>query len=269
MRRHLLHVLIPGTNTTLVTPDGDVIMSPAVVSVDHAGRPRSFGTQAITSAIGMDLDPVTPYTASRVDLPDLAAAHLDWLIRVAGGRRATAAVVIPSTPPWAQERWAAVSSLMATPALAVSRTVAAVAGLGLEAGSARMVIDQRDDGVEVAVVGEDGVIHAEHHDRSSVAVVAGAARSLLTRIDPDLEWAIREDAVHLMVERFDSRWTEALAMEMRVAVELIDDPVALLNAGVHADRPAIERYLTSVDAGKVRRRPALHPRYRRLTISPR
>jgi hypothetical protein len=138
----------------------------------------------------------------------------------------------------------------------VSRPLAAVAGLGLAPGAARMVVDRRHDGVEVSAVTEDGVIAAEHSARSTVADVGCATRATFAKVDPDLEWLIREDGVDLLAEGFDRRWVEGLAATLGVTVRVTDDPVALLRAGVRADRAAIDRCLAT-EASPPTRRPHL------------
>lgn len=260
MRRRPLHVVVPGsTRTAVVTPDGEVVVEPVVVAVDRESRPRLFGTEAVSAASrDSRLELVIPYTQTGVGIRHLAAAHLDWLITSVGGRRGLAGVAVPSTPRSVPEQWADVTSIMAVPALVVSRAAVASNGLGFEAGSALMLIDWQEVGVEVSVMSEDGLILAEHCGRSSVRLVAETARSLLGRLDPDLELAIRGDAVYLIVERFDTTWVGPLAARLGVAVEVVDDPLGLLHAGVQADAALIEHCLAANDV-RVRR-----PAYPRL-----
>ncbi len=257
MRRRPLHVVVPGTTrTAVVTPEGEVVVEPAVVAVDRESRPRHFGTEAVSSASrDPRLEMVIPYTQTGVGIRHLAAAHLDWLITRVGGRRGAAGLAVPSTPHSVPEQWADVTSIMAMPALVVSRAAVASTGLGLAAGSARMLIDWHGAGVEVSVMSEDGLLFAEHCGRSTIRAVAETARSLLGRLDPDLELAIRGDAVYLIVERSDTTWVGALAARLGVAVEVVGDPLGLLHAGVQADAALIEQCLATNDVRD--RRPAL------------
>ena len=222
MTQHRLHVLIPGAHTTLITPGGDRHL------VDATGRG---------------------------DDPWVVAAHFDSLITRTGGWRSAAAIVVPSGPEKGPGSWAAVASRMAFPAVVVSRPLAVVSGLGLAPGSARLVIDVRDDSVEISAVTEDGVVASEPCAHSSISGIAGAARSVFTRVDPDHEWTIRQEGVDVLTERFDRNWTERLAAALGIAVQVTDDPVAVLHAGVKADRAAIERCLPTATVGTSRRPP--------------
>ena len=224
MTRHRFHVLIPGSRTALISPTGDRRIA---------------------------------YADRLTDDPSSGAARIDSLMERVGGRHAAVAIVVASRPARVPGHWTAVVSHMGWPAVVVSRPVAAVSGLGLAAGSARLVIDVRDDGIDVAVVTEDGVIGAEHRGRSTISNVTDAVRSAFTRVDPDFEWAIRQEGVDVLTEGFDPSWTDRLADALEVAVHVTDDPAMLLHAGVQADRAVIERCLPT-PAARPSRRPTFH-----------
>lgn len=227
-----LHTLIPASRTVLILPNGAMFQSTGGA----------------------------PYTAFAVDNVTRAAARLDRMLTTAGGARSvTAAVVVPSSPPRVTERWAAVVSRMTFPAVVVSRPSVAVSGLGLESGSPRMVIDRHVDGTEISVVTNDGMVGGVRCEARAVNEVAEAAEALLRQVDPDVEWAIRQEGVCVLTDDEHGDWTRALARALKVTVELVDDPIRLIHAGVSSDRALIERCLHSADVRPRLRRASLRP----------
>lgn len=230
-RRPTVVSLIPGRET--LGCSGPVSFREATaVAVDDTGRAVAFGAAAVPAAAERrgDLRLVQPYSAAEVRHPDLAAAYLRWMatrLRIRP-HRSIVAPVVPAAPEGSAAAWEALSAAAGFETFTVSRPVAIAAGLHLDidATAGHMILELRDDGVEVAIVANGELVLAHHAAALAVRGVATRIRSLLAQVDPDLEWDITGTGIHAIGSPVSASWFRQLAEELDVPLvvsDVVDD----------------------------------------------
>lgn len=253
MVRERLVVVVPGTST-LRWIGRHATAHPALVAVDSQGRSRCFGEQVLVAGQWDDCRLVGPFGAAEISSVRLTQEYMGWLLTSAphAARRAATVLVVPVE---SQLAWRRIGDRMPGETVVLVRPVTVAAGLGLDVDSAtaHLVVDVRDDGSEVAVVGSSTVIGARSSGDSNPEAIAALADELLMDLDPDLEYECRRRGAHAVGLRPDQ--AGQLAEMLQIPVRGMAGLDKVLAAGVLANRSLIDAYF-----GASRRRVAHGPR---------
>lgn len=232
-----LVVLAPGGET--VGTRGSVMLSePSVMGGDS--RFRAFGRTAMIR----DPKPSTIFTADDIHSVDSAASYMDWMVRRLRpiGWRTTAVLLAPAGS-WTA--WKEVAERMETRAVVELRPIAVALGLGVrvDGDDASLIVDLRDDGVEVAAVGDSRVLASETVARVTDSAVVDSIARVLASLDPDQEMDARRTGAHVVSSRLRTATAEDLARRLDIPTSFTWDPPAVLWRGGSAERDLIETYL--------------------------
>lgn len=232
-----LVVLAPGGDTIAVRGSA-VVAEPSVMGGD--GRFKTFGR----SAMIRDRRPSTIFRADDVHSVEYTAAYMDWMVRRLRpiSLRTTAVLLAPAG---SLTIWKEVAAAMETRAVVEMRPIAVAFGLGLhvDGDDTSLIVEVRDDGVEIAAVGDSRVLTSEAVSRvTDTALDDGIAR-VLASLDPDREMDVRRTGVHVLSSRLRTATADDLALRLDMPTSFAWDPPAVLGKGGSAERDLIESYL--------------------------
>lgn len=242
-------VVVPGEETTCFDGARE-LTEPTAVVLDRRGRVRSIGSQ--------EGETVVPFSSTDVYDVGLACAYLERLLAGFPARHPLAVILTPAGGHAGVEGWELVACRLRLPGVLVSRPMAAAVGLGLEVDSeGGMLVVEVSAGVTTAAVVADGTVVVSVSGRGTdPGEVAASIRSVLVSIDPDLEWDVRQEGVHLLGEFPGGSWVTDLAGRLHLPV-LPGGGLRVLLEGALATVEVIRPYLWDAAATRAHRRPGL------------